>query len=262
MKRGFSLVELSIVLVILGLLVGGVLSGQALIHAAQLRAVYTEASKYRTAVQTFRGKYFAYPGDMTNATSFWGSIAGSSADNYTTSCYSTLTPDIRTCNGNGDGQIPGTSGTGEMWHAWVQLANAGLIEGSYTGGQIPWAAPYYVPGTNVGASKFAGNAGWLLMAMPTVSGTPRLFASNPGLYLTHFIASGGAGPSMLPEDAWNVDTKLDDGMPATGWIIASKGSVGGCTSRGGQPYDPTLDPLATYSLTVTTVSCQLQFEHL
>lgn len=58
-KRGFSLVELSIVLVILGLLTGGILAGQSLIRAAELRAVSTEYSRYATAVQSFRDKYFA-----------------------------------------------------------------------------------------------------------------------------------------------------------------------------------------------------------
>ena len=66
----FSLVELSIVLVILGLLVGGVLSGQSLIRAAELRSVTTEYSRYTTAISSFRDKYFALPGDMSNATSF------------------------------------------------------------------------------------------------------------------------------------------------------------------------------------------------
>ena len=63
-QRGFTLVELSIVLVILGLLVGGVLSGQSLIRAAELRAVSTEHSKFVTAMNSFRDKYFAAPGDM------------------------------------------------------------------------------------------------------------------------------------------------------------------------------------------------------
>ena len=63
-RDAFSLVELSIVLVILGLLVGGVLSGQALIQAAQLRAVSEEYTKYTTAALTFRDKYLATPGDM------------------------------------------------------------------------------------------------------------------------------------------------------------------------------------------------------
>lgn len=60
--KAFSLVELSIVLVILGLLTGGILAGQSLIRAAELRAVSTEYSRYITATQSFRDKYFAVPG--------------------------------------------------------------------------------------------------------------------------------------------------------------------------------------------------------
>ncbi|MFM9890490.1 MAG: type II secretion system protein, partial [Rickettsiales bacterium] len=92
LRYGFSLVELSIVLVILGLLTGGILSGQSLIRAAELRSVSTEYNRYVTAVQTFRDKYFALPGDMTNAQSFWGSSAncpGTSAQGNT---------DGKTCN--------------------------------------------------------------------------------------------------------------------------------------------------------------------
>ena len=73
MRKGFSLVELSIVLVILGLLVGGVLSGQSLIRAAELRAATQEYQRYYTATQTFRDKYFAIPGDFNNAQAFWDS---------------------------------------------------------------------------------------------------------------------------------------------------------------------------------------------
>ncbi|MFZ4540565.1 MAG: pilus assembly FimT family protein [Rickettsiales bacterium] len=75
-QRAFSLVELSIVLVILGLLVGGILSGQALIRASELRAVVTEYNRHAVDTKTFRDKYFALPGDMANATSFWGRVGG------------------------------------------------------------------------------------------------------------------------------------------------------------------------------------------
>mgnify|MGYP001100732306 CR=1 FL=1 len=69
-RIGFSLVELSIVLVILGLLVGGILGGKSLIKAAELRSISTEQAQWNTAIKAFRDKYFMLPGDMNNATSF------------------------------------------------------------------------------------------------------------------------------------------------------------------------------------------------
>src|SRR3984957_545840 len=66
-KRGFTLIELSIVLVIIGLIVGGVLVGQDLIKAAEVRAQITQIERYNTAVNTFRVKYSNVPGDMNVA---------------------------------------------------------------------------------------------------------------------------------------------------------------------------------------------------
>ncbi len=62
--KGFTLIELSIVLVIIGLIVGGVLVGQDLIRAAGVRSTISQIEKYQTAVNTFRGKYGYLPGDI------------------------------------------------------------------------------------------------------------------------------------------------------------------------------------------------------
>lgn len=62
--RGFTLIEMSIVLVVIGLIVGGVLVGQDLIRAAGVRATITQIEKYNTATNTFREKYGALPGDI------------------------------------------------------------------------------------------------------------------------------------------------------------------------------------------------------
>lgn len=118
MQKAFSLVELSIVLVILGLLTGGILAGQSLIRASELRAVVTEYERYIAASHTFRDKYMAIPGDMANATRFWGDDAALCADAGITNG----TPG--TCNGNANGSIgalrePGRRGkcslTGSIW---------------------------------------------------------------------------------------------------------------------------------------------------
>src|ERR1035438_3595333 len=66
-ERGFTLIEIAIVLVIIGLIVGGVLVGQNLINAAAVRAQISQIEKYNSAVNTFRGKYDALPGDISAA---------------------------------------------------------------------------------------------------------------------------------------------------------------------------------------------------
>jgi hypothetical protein len=120
-------VELAIVLVILGLLVGGVLTGRSLIRASELRSITTQRSQFFTAVRSFRDKYFGLPGDITNATQIWGTQAG---------CPSAASSGTATCNGDGDGRIR-YSNTGntsyESLRFWQQLANAGFISGSYSG---------------------------------------------------------------------------------------------------------------------------------
>lgn len=231
MQRGFSLVELSIVLVILGLLTGGILAGQSLIRASQLRTITTEYDRYYTAVQAFKGKYFMLPGDLTNATSFWG-------DNNTACPDATIangTPG--TCNGDGDGRIasnaPSAYATGELWQFWNQLALAGLIEGTYTGVNGNAVGRTEVYGSNSPASKIA-NAGWTTRYLNIYNdedsnGFQIQFQQNI-MYLGMVQGGGGlsSGSIVKPEEAWNLDTKADDGLPAQGKWVARKWS--NCTT--------------------------------
>ena len=226
-NNGFSLVELSIVLVILGLLTGGILTGQTLIRASELRAVTAEYQNYQTATQTFRDKYFAVPGDMRNATDFWQSAASGA-----TCATATGTG---TCNGNGDGNILAWTESVEYLRFWDHLAEAGLIEGSYTGVQVPTIN--WVPGENVPRSKI-GNALWFVYTdVANFSGDNRFFdTSSPhGSRFGIFVREGSNNRSpFIPEEAWNIDTKLDDGKPGLGsvrstWGTAFTGGTESCT---------------------------------
>src|ERR1017187_10122680 len=80
MKAGFTLVELSIVLVIIGLIIGGVLVGRDLISAAEVRAQISQIEKYQTAVNTFRDKYGYLPGDIPEPTASQYGFAARATD--------------------------------------------------------------------------------------------------------------------------------------------------------------------------------------
>jgi prepilin-type N-terminal cleavage/methylation domain-containing protein len=69
-NSGFTLIEMAIVIVIIGLLIGGVLVGRDMISAAEVRAQVLQIEKYNTAANVFREKYACLPGDCKNATNF------------------------------------------------------------------------------------------------------------------------------------------------------------------------------------------------
>ena len=254
---GFSLVELSIVLVILGLLVGGVLSGQSLIHAAQLRTVSTQYQNYAAAVKTFRDKYFAIPGDMTNAASFWGAADGSTGS--TAACFSTQGTGTQTCNGNGNGILDWATASNEYFRFWQQLANAGLIEGSYSG--IGGAGgPGSSDTTNSPVGKIS-NSMWAANYQGNIAGTPVLFDGQYGNIFEIGAPKAGNSPYgelFTPTDAWNIDTKMDDGRPATGFIVIQAAALPDCTDAAA---GATTDFTANYALSITAPGCAIIFRN-
>lgn len=253
MRQAFSLVELSIVLVILGLLTGGILTGQNLIRAAELRSVTTDFNKYQTAVMTFRDKYFYLPGDMPNATQFWGAAHATPS-----TCITTQSTGLPTCNGNGDGQVANlssTTGDYEQFRFWQHLANAGLVEGRFSGVSGAGGSSHHVNGTNAPLSKIS-NAGFGAVTAPTetTSGAHR-FAGNYGLTFyfggqhNTTIQTGGI---LLPEEMWNIDSKMDDGMPGTGKIRSAKNAFRSCASSNDANT-------ATYMLDLQAKNCFVIF---
>lgn len=251
MRFGFSLVELSIVLVILGLLTGGILAGQSLIRAAEWRSTIAQTQRIQAAIYSFRDKYRALPGDMRNATDFWGAINGTAS-----TCVTLASPDGRqTCNGNGDGIWSGAHGEyGEYFHSWVQLAAAGLIEGNYTGKTTGAAGTAHGTGGINSPNAKLSNVHFESQSNGTkTAGDSDFYAGDYNNVLTIQGPSGGASLSriLLPEDVWNMDVKLDDGRPAYGRIRVNK--AGGTW----QPLCATnADPaLANYDLTQTTGRC-------
>jgi prepilin-type N-terminal cleavage/methylation domain-containing protein len=205
-RSGFTLIELSVVIVILGLLVGGILGGQSLIQAQRVRNVLTDAKTYALAMQQFKDKYGYLPGDFPTATSVWGSSSTycSGANNLTSG----------TCNGNGDGTIAlglTANTSAEMFQAWKQMALAGLIQGNFTGVSGAGAGVDSRPGTNVPLGPIA-QSGFTLGSYGTFSGDTNRYDGNYdnvihfGLAQTNFESYGAA---LLPKEAYDLDVKAD-----------------------------------------------------
>lgn len=256
-RLAFSLVELSIVLVILGLLVGGVLAGQSLIRAAELRAVSAEYSRFVAATQSFRDKYFAIPGDMSNATRFWGRF-NSNADCVTNSSAAVATPGA--CDGNGDGIMglaAAANQSGEIFQFWRQLATAGLIEGNYTG--LAGSASLADSNRSNSPPSKLGNAGWSTWFRGNVGDTTDYALEYGNAYVFGALNSGGlfAAAALKPEEAWNIDTKLDDGKPASGKLIARFWNNACAVADDGSSANN--DLAASYKLSDTTMQCALFF---
>lgn len=258
MKNGFSLVELSIVLVILGLLVGGILAGQSLIRAAELRSVHTELQKNKAAIYAFRDKYFALPGDMTNATSFWTSLGGTGSD---ATCQNLAATGTGTCNGNGNNSIQTSIVTNdERYRAWQHLANAGLIEGQYTGKAGTVGTYHMTPGSNVLPSRVGATAYHIFYGGPgryLSDGPGSHFAGNYGLTneVRASTDAGGYLAILVPEELWNIDTKIDDGRPAYGVVRTFRNQTGlaNCLLDDGDPST------ATYNLAASSKECLMVY---
>ena len=209
MKHGFTLLELSIVLVVIGLVIGGITAGQSLIRSADLNNAITDIEKYRAAVANFELKYDSLPGDMSNAQSIWPSCV----DNGSNSC-----------NGNEDNVINTSSTIFEYVRFWQHLALAGLIEGNYSG--IPADVPDLL--NNPLAIQY------ITFGFLDKDDTNRVYAK------THLFSQSFGLTDLDEITMGQLDEKFDDSFPLSGKIlIFIDGSSSNCliSSAGRNRYD-------------------------
>jgi prepilin-type N-terminal cleavage/methylation domain-containing protein len=214
-QSGFSLVELAVVLAVIGLLVGGTIAGGSLIRSAKLQSLISDITQIRSAANQFKTQYNALPGDMVNATSYWGIAAGSTGND--SACQAQATTDGKTCNGDGNRRIgPTAGGVDERYRFWQHLTNANLFPGNYTG--VALTTP--VVGTNLPGSKFDPSGYFMTRYANPISGDSGFFdrpTAGNSLFFGAWVSGNWTG-ILTPAEAFRVDSKMDDGKPGTGSI--------------------------------------------
>lgn len=225
-NRGFTLIELSVVLAIIGLILGATVGAQGLIHGMKLKNVMTELQHYHQAITTFKEKYHYFPGDFKTATELW-------EDSH---------------NGDGDWVVEGD--ITERLYAWQHLQLAGLIEGSYTGAV---STPNQHVNVNVPGSVFKNN---LYMLGSNVTGEEIFGRLGTSLqYSSNAAEDDPYGGALMAKDAYFLDHKLDDGSAYHGEIFA----VDGSTSTEGYCSAPFNEEGTDFDLSQSGTDCRLVF---
>ena len=228
-KNGFTLVELSIVMIIIGLLIGGVLKGQELIGNVRLARTVKDIQSFQAGLYTFSDIYRDAPGDIRNATTLIPNC------NATSSCV----------NGNGDQTI----GTREnaAWHYnfnktinsenvqfWKHLALADVIGGVQSHSTLlTWGEAF--PATPLGGGYTVTDVSPEFAGSDTAGFFGKIIQVHNCPTACNEIEAPPA-PILSPIEAQKIDVKLDDSSPFTGIVRAS--GVGAdaadvCASRNG-----------------------------
>ena len=205
-QSGFTLVEIAIVLVIIGLLLGGVLKGQELINSAKAKAAVNDFRNTLTMITAYQDRFRALPGDDPAPGAHLGENVAATAKNGTKG------------NGRIEGEWNSTSADDESVVMWQHLRLANLATGDVS-----------KPGTNISA--------WV----PTNSDGGRIgvSASKPSA-----LGQNVRGPQYICQAningriAQQIDSTMDDGKPDAGSVGAFEdGATGGSAASPVTVYD-------------------------
>ncbi|MAS86969.1 MAG: hypothetical protein CMH30_03190 [Micavibrio sp.] len=203
--KGFTLVELAIVLLIISLIIVGIMAGQNLVRSAELRATTVQYNEFQLGVNAFIDRYNELPGDIDNDRyGFSGGCDGGDGD------------------GDEDGLLEDSDGAiadhdGEIACFWENLtASPAFIPGNYVAVD---GSTDNVIGENMPAMEYS-NRGWGVF-----------FVSTKNYFITGVISEASSNSYdtaniFVPVDAYSIDLKIDDGVPVAGKVQARGAATG------------------------------------
>lgn len=195
-KKAFSLIELSVVLVLIGLLIGGILIARSMISAARFHGVIKQFSQYDTMIETFVQKYGTVPGDSNS-----------------------FDPP-----GNNNGSLNAVYDNDEIINFWKHLSLADMIKSEDNANYI--AIDYTSPTKAMCPTLDISKGTYRGCLYPSFGyGANAPYAGN--FFFTGPWLNGGSIDQdvALPKDIKQLDLKLDDGIPNSGRFIANSYSV-------------------------------------
>jgi len=227
-QAGFTLVELAIVMIIIGLLIGGVLKGQQLITNAQITATVAQIKAIDAATTSFKDQFATVPGDMANPTA------------RIPNC-----PAVGACGnvGNADGRVGAASisfaavPAGEQIGYWAQLSADGLLTGitPNTAAMTITGWGQYAPASKITGGGF--DVGWNAGGAASLNAIEDNTAvTNAGEYLAlhgtagAIVGAAAADSFLTANQADRIDTKIDDGSPNTGTVVAGGNAAASATA--------------------------------
>lgn len=218
-QKGFTLVEIAIVLVIIGLLLGGILKGQELINSARVRNMADQSSGVQAAYYGFIDRYRQVPGDMLGTTAC--TVVGVAVDSA--NCPAGTIGGVAGANGQ-NGRI-------DMWEeagaVWTHLSVAGFLSGTFSGATTD--APTYEAGTLQTPPAVPGNA----YQNPILLGYMDDY-ENLGVAATVRLAyTFGAAPASILRE---LDVKLDDSLPGTGVVRSTNPETTAAAAETGDDF--------------------------